>query len=183
MKSAAVFAFRFVVPPVAMIAFVVACWRLMAWSFAACSHSYGNEAIAVRRSWLRRRLGLEPGRALPRQGFLRDKRGSIAIEGALLIPILILAAVGGCDAGLAILHDGRLQWAAQQAAIVAAAGGDYAALFAANMGDDGSSITCTTSAAGSSCDAAVSHQMLAGALIGFSVVPMTIHTAAAPVHP
>jgi hypothetical protein len=107
--------------------------------------------------------------------FTRDRKGSAAIEGAIILPVLILAAVGGCDVGLAVLHKGQLIYATQEAARTAAAGGDYAALFRSNMGPDGSQVTCS----GSQCDGTVTHNMIAGGLIGYDTIPMAVHAAAA----
>jgi Flp pilus assembly protein TadG len=78
---------------------------------------------------------------------IADKSGSLAIEGAIIIPVFLLLTAISFELGLAQLGKQSLVWSTQQAATVQSTGGNPQTIFAANTAGTpaaGASLTCST---------------------------------------
>jgi Flp pilus assembly protein TadG len=112
----------------------------------------------------------------------RDLRASIAVEFALLFPIMILAVAGGVDFGLAITARYQLIYGTGQAAIAQMSGNDPAPVFASNSPG---AVTCTLAPDGQSvtCTATYTYPAIFSGLLGFANLPLSATATAAKVAP
>jgi hypothetical protein len=172
--------------PAAVVIFLILLLKVMAAALEAAAHGHVLADVSkLRRSWIERRWTRGgspppvPTKNRFRRKFLDDSAGSVAIEAAICLPVLLLSIAIGIDAGLAVVQKFQLQFGTSEAAIAAATNGNWQQVFAANSGG---SITCTLNGPTATCQASSNYPAIFAGLLNVDTIALNA-TATAAVRP